>query len=359
MKLHIFNAEHDMALAYDVAHFTLPHAIQEFKTNLGFLPALWADDGDFVLVDDVMFALKALSQLRARHADVLFVTASDLKNFVFSKVEPWGWDKALCKFLTKAGVDAAILPAPDYLEMLRNLSDRRRTTDMLIRLRQGIESATCGESLCCTALPEILDALRKHGKIVVKAPWSSSGRGVRYIDGGIMATTAKWIANTAKRQGCVMVEPYYKKVCDFAMEFYSHGDGRVDYCGLSLFLTNGSSYSGNAVATEAEKERAISRYIRPELMGEVRQRAMQYLSESGFRAYKGPLGIDMMAVTNDGGDGFLLDPCVEINLRRTMGHVANALKPTDAEPARLMRIVHEVNYKLKFETLENCFVKVY
>ena len=42
-----------------------------------------------------------------------------------------------------------------------------------------------------------------------------------------------------------------------------------------------------------------------------------------------------------------------------MGHVANSLKPTDAEPARLMRIVHEVNYKLKFETLENCFVKVY
>ena len=51
-----------MALAADTAYVALPHAIQEFKTNLGFLPALWAEDGDFVLVDDVPFAVKALSQ---------------------------------------------------------------------------------------------------------------------------------------------------------------------------------------------------------------------------------------------------------------------------------------------------------
>lgn len=348
-----------MALAYDTTHFTLPHAIQEFKTNLGFLPALWADDGDFVLVDDVMFALKAASQLRAKCADVLFVTADDLKNFVIPDVEPWGWDKALCSSLAKASVNTEALPTADYLETLRSLSSRRRTDEVLGRLRAGLEDATCGESRWCTSPGDVLDELRRHGKIVVKAPWSSSGRGVRYIDGGIREPVAKWITNIAARQGGVTVEPYYKKVCDFAMEFYAHGDGRVDYRGLSLFVTSGSSYAGNVVATETEKERAISRYISQELLDETRRRISECLGEGGYRAYRGPLGIDMMAVTNGGGDGFLLNPCVEINLRRTMGHVAGALKPTEADPARLMRIVHDVNYKLKFETIENCFVKVF
>ena len=155
-----------------------------------------------------------------------------------------------------------------------------------------------------------------------------------------------------------MVEPHYRKVCDFAMEFYID-NGVADYRGMSLFMTNGSSYSGNVVATEDEKMRMVSRYIRPQLLHEVKVRIMQYLADSDYNGYKGALGIDMMAVTNESEDGFLLDPCVELNLRRTMGHVANALKPTGAEPARLMRIVHDVNYKLKFEAMENCFVKVY
>ena len=72
-----------MALAADKAYFTLPHAIQEFKVNLGFLPALWAGEGDLILVDDVYYAIKALSQIGKRHADVLFVTANDLRHWCF------------------------------------------------------------------------------------------------------------------------------------------------------------------------------------------------------------------------------------------------------------------------------------
>ena len=53
MKLHVFNPEHDMALAYHQPYITLPHAIQEFKNNLSFIPALWASSGDGVLVEDV------------------------------------------------------------------------------------------------------------------------------------------------------------------------------------------------------------------------------------------------------------------------------------------------------------------
>ena len=347
-----------MALAADAAHVVLPHAVQEFKTNLGFLPALWADDGDFVLVDDVLFALKALAQCRMPHADVLFVSQEDMGKLVFSGFEPWGWDKAVRRMLADAGMDVGGLPSDEYLDFVRSLADRRNTTDALLRIRSGLECATCGESRFCKSLDEVLDEMDKYGAVVVKALWSSSGRGVRYVDKGFSASLRGWMSNTIGRQGGVMVEPYYKKVKDFALEFYSHGDGRVDYCGLSLFETNKSSYAGNVVAAEEEKAAMLARFVPAWLLNETRQRLLRYFSEGAFSKYSGPLGVDMMAVARDDGRGFLLHPCVEINVRRTMGHVANSFGVQATEPAKLMRIVHDVNYKLKFDTIGNNFVKV-
>ena len=60
----------------------------------------------------------------------------------------------------------------------------------------------------------------------------------------------------------------------------------------------------------------------------------------------------------DGGCGYLLHPCVEINVRRTMGHVANSFGTDITDPTQLMHIIHDVNYKLKFDYIENNFVKV-
>ena len=52
MTLHIFNPEHDIALASGLANFTAPHAGRQLRHDLGFLPALWAQDGDAVLVEN-------------------------------------------------------------------------------------------------------------------------------------------------------------------------------------------------------------------------------------------------------------------------------------------------------------------
>lgn len=47
---------------------------------------------------------------------------------------------------------------------------------------------------------------------------------------------------------------------------------------------------------------------------------MPLLGDALRNVYAGPLGIDMMVVRQD--DTLLLHPCVEMNLRATMGHVA-------------------------------------
>lgn len=358
MRLHIFNPEHEMALACDKTVMTLPHAIQEFKVNLGFLPALWAKDGDFVLVDDVLFALKALDKCHRPHADVLFVTPDDIKHLMFSHFEPWGWDKVVRQTLLNAGVPESLLPSDDYLSYLRGLADRRITTDALSFIRSGIEELTCGESHFCKSFDEVYGALQHYGRIVVKALWSSSGRGVRYIDRGIGGSTKGWIVNVIAKQGGIMVEPYYKKVKDFALEFYSDGAGNVDYCGLSVFETNKSSYSGNIIACEDEKMSMLCKYLPESLVETMKQRLKSFFSSEPFARYEGPLGVDMMVVASGNADRFLLHPCVEINVRRTMGHVANSQYSSPAEPPLLMHIIHDVNYKLKFDNIDCHFVKV-
>lgn len=348
-----------MALACDKGTITLPHAIQEFKMNLGFLPAIWADDGDCVLVDDVPFAVKALGMFRKPHADVLFLDKSNLKYLSFSVIEPWGWDRNIRTTLLNAGVGENVLPTNDNLLNIKRLSSRQQTSDMLVYLRQDIRHLTCGESVFISNVSDVAPLIAKYGSIVLKSPWSSSGRGVKYITTKELPHPIEgWLRNVINSQGGVMVEPYYNKVKDFAMEFFSHGDGRIDYCGMSLFVTDRGNYKGNLIAPESAKMAEIGHYVPEALMLVIKERVKCYLAKILNGTYKGPLGIDMMVVTDGRGERFLLHPCVEINLRRTMGHVANSIHCTDKDPRELMRIVHEVNYKVKFEATENNFVKV-
>ena len=55
--------------------------------------------------------------------------------------------------------------------------------------------------------------------------------------------------------------------------------------------------------------------------------------------YVGPFGVDMMIVRRQESGGFLLDPCVEINLRRTMGHVALSLSTVECVQGMVMKVL--------------------
>ena len=66
MILHIFNPEHDLALASNLANFTAPHAGRQLRSDLGFLPALWAEEGDYVFVENVDQARKAWRTVSVR-----------------------------------------------------------------------------------------------------------------------------------------------------------------------------------------------------------------------------------------------------------------------------------------------------
>ena len=323
-KLYVFNPEHDLALAANLSNFTSPLAGRKLRHDIGFIPALWAGDDDCILVDDVHQAEEAYSKLQAELGlgSKQFVDKKQLSRLYINKVEPWGWDLALRSFLIRYGVDN--VPSEDEISVIRNLSHRRQAAILLEQLQMD---GAIGISQEASGIDEIKSFLNTHHRIVVKAPWSSSGRGVRFIEDTIDSYQERWISNVIDKQGSVMAEPYYNKVMDFGIEFESDGKGHVSYLGLSLFHTVNGAYTGNIIATEEEKELELSRYVSGELVNALKNKICSCLGDTFCGKYQGPFGVDMMIVAKQDNDGFLLHPCVEINLRRTMGHVALAIPP--------------------------------
>lgn len=360
-KLHIFNPEHDIALAANLSNFTAPHAGRQLRNDLGFLPALWANDDDVVMIDNISYAERQWLRLRQR----LRVLGLDARCYCehpkfdirqspsiinqTTEVDPWGWDKAIHREMVRIGFPVEHLPSEDYLDVVRQLSHRRTSALLLSQLRLN---GTVGESFESSDIQDINKLQSTFGSIILKAPWSSSGRGLRFVNSPL--TEAKenqhligWLRNMFQLQGSVMVEPIYNKVEDFGMEFSVDSSGRVKYLGLSLFHTVNGAYVGNILATEAKKREYINKFISLDLLDAVKQRIESSIRLDG---YAGPFGIDMMIVASD--KGFLLHPCVEINLRRTMGHVALCMQPSDDDIVRVMRIEYSDRYQLKIKKLQ-------
>ena len=233
-KLHIFNPEHDIALASNLTNFTAPHAGRQLRADLGFLPALWADEGDYVLVEDADYAALAYRRAtKGRKCRVVWVTKSQLSSLPLQSVSPWGWDAALRHQLLRYGVDASLLPSEQQVAEIRQLSHRQTAALLLPSLRID---GTVGEAVFCQSVEAVEQQLSLHPRLVLKAPWSSSGRGLRFINGQLSEYHLGWLRNLLVSQGGVMAEPFYDKVKDFGMEFIADADGTIRYEGLSVSI---------------------------------------------------------------------------------------------------------------------------
>ena len=344
MKLLVFIPEHDLALAANLSNFTAPHAGRQLRADLGFVPAIWAAADDFVLVENVEDAERRFLRLTRRPFG-RFIAKDLLCKLQFSAVDVWGWDLAIRAYLLRWGVEAVVMPTVTQIDAIRQLSHRRHAMQLLESLQMP---GTIGCASETDQMDIIADRLHRGEHLVVKAPWSSSGRGVRFMEGDMNIYDKGWVRHVIEKQGSVMVEPYYNKVKDFGMEFVSDGKGLVSYVGLSLFQTSNGAYTGNILASEDEKEHMISRYISVDLLKAIRQKICTLMGVLLKDRYAGAFGIDMMVVRRDDGDGFLLHPCVEINLRRTMGHVAISLTEHCSGLPKLMRIEYNSNvYKIR------------
>ena len=392
MTLHVFNPEHDIALAANLENFTSPHAGRQLRHDIGFLPALWAGEGDRVLTDDAEAAAQSLHRLAVQARKHLRLQIIPRATFIAGegtlaaadRVEPWGWDLALRAQLRRRGIADSVMPTDTLLADIRALSHRRTAARLMqLLLDDGLDGIIGDIPAECQTAEEVEAALQRYGRAVIKAPWSSSGRGIRFIGTskdaplqgqnitlppttnaplqgqniilpspprvglgvGLGTGILPWLRGVLARQGSVMVEPYYNKVKDLGMEFEALPDGSVRYCGLSLFHTANGQYTGNILATEQAKREMAGRYIPLTVLDNVRERICHHLPTLLQGHYQGPLGVDMMVCNSPTSHSSpltshppFLHPCVEINLRRTMGHAALSLTPADDDLVGVMRI---------------------
>ena len=328
--LHIFNPSHDEALAANSPHYYPSGIARKLAAEWGTLPAVWAVAGDAVWLPDEAALPDDVPSLW--RDTVRFVHRADM-NAAFWQgidgIDPWGWDRLVCQQLRKAGAPDGLLPTEVELAAYRALSSRRTTTAVLPLLRKALSDRgvpTVGDSYVAECMDDfelLADqcAAAEHAtsKAVVKSLWSCSGRGVFVIDGPMSASTSGRVKRLLREQGGIEVEPHYCGVLNFALEFDAGADGSVHYVGLSMFnTTENGGYTGNTLAPQDELERVLARQF--DGLPILQYICCEVLSHHIAARYVGPLGVDMMLVET--AQGIMLHPCIEVNLRRTMGYVA-------------------------------------
>lgn len=231
----------------------------------------------------------------------------------------WGWNLSFVRRLRREG--NVNLPNDSELAEIRSLSSRKTAVKVLRLLRETLpELPLCGESFFCRSESELDACLAEEGQYVLKSPLSGSGRGLRFVRGRLTEPQRKWALRCILEQEGVVVEPFYNKTADFALEFVVEEKG-VTYRGGSVFETNSNNvYAGNLLRPQNILREALLKYFKSNIYRTLVDNLLKILQEEFVGHYMGPLGVDMMIVCERGQ--LRIHPCVEINVRRTMGFLS-------------------------------------
>lgn len=318
-KLYVFNPDHDLALANGDENFIPPRQASTFAGDAAALPIWYASDNGIVLDSRPnMPWFTDMQKLFPQLSSISIDNCPDLSQI--TSMEPWGWDRVVYKRM-KASKITNKDSVTEQIAKITNLSHRRTAIAAMNFLREDHHLA---EKIPTPAvelrLSEIEDFKRQHEHVVFKAPWSGSGQGLFWIKGCISENAGGWIRNTIEKQGSIIGEKVYDRRIDFAMEF-SSSNQHINFEGYSLFKTgNQGIYRSNTLLDNTAIEKTIGKYISADLLLEIRLRLMSFAEKEIAPFYNGYFGIDMFIYSYEGE--FMIHPCVEINLRMTMGLVA-------------------------------------
>ena len=311
-SLLLFNPENDLALAANSAYYTPPAAAVRIRTAGALLPMWFARQGDYILAPAGMEP--QAEQMRAEYNLYGKIFTPDAVSEI-DRCIPWGWSSYAVQTFIKAGINPGILPDSKKIDLWRNLSHRRTSIAILRALSfpdLPVEAFSAEEAL--------LAVESFGGEAYLKFPWSGSGRGVFPVT--VSGSSLRSLAESSiRRQGSVIIEPKYDVVTDFAMLFNCE-DAEARFHGLSMFKTMaGGAYSGNIIASQSYIAENIG--VSPRELEILKRSLEEALTQCVASDYSGPVGIDMMIAVRNGKR--IIVPCIEINLRYTMGFVAQAI----------------------------------
>ena len=320
--IYIFNPQNDLALATGGINYVAPPFAMQMATDLAVLPAFIAESGSRLITDSDLDSQWMEHLNTTLGLDIHAIKRNELHIMSDYRIIPWGWCLDLRRRLIKWGAQTSALPTKDHIYNLRGLSHRRISVLIHQRINQlsGIEY--CPQPVELATPAEVISFVKRHKQCFIKTPWSSSGRGIYHTTGGTSPEFEQWCSGSLKRQGSLLCEIAMNKIMDLAVEFYSD-NGTVQSRGLSVFATDAhSQYEQGLVATTSIlSDKIIAQYPQ---FSDVVEHLTQVVNELVAPHYNGWLGVDMLLFKNpDGTIG--INPCVELNLRTTMGAVTSVL----------------------------------
>jgi len=327
-----FNPTCELAVANGSFSYMPPLLLQKMESDLAMLPFVFATENDFVLTENPPSS-DFIQQLKDAGFDVpRFCRLTELEAFpdgTFDSIFPWGWSPAahfkLKNLKEKCSDEFKSSPVSNWNENAKFLFERATSLDFLIGLLDQnpfhwfIDRSMTGEII--TSIDEIELILSKKQELVLKAPLSSSGRGIQFIRNGILNNSKKqWTSGVLKQQKYMIAEPFLEKLADFSFQFQISSEAEIEYLGSTFFETSSNGqYRGSFIHRELSEVLAIESYN--ELQGQINQTAntiKEALKLSDYpKWYRGFLGVDAMVIKNE--KQILIQPCVEINCRANMG----------------------------------------
>ena len=295
MILHYFNPGYELSAMRGQTHYTPSKPVRQLRHDLATLPIYYAAEGEGVLVpEDLPMELRTERMVNRAESD--------------DRIMPWG--------------AAPEVPGIGYdPEVMCLLASRERSLELWEKL---YEPSLFGPMMPPRRVSRESE-LPNEGRWVAKLDFSSSGRGVFF------PRSTEELQEMLRRHQELYLEPWLDRVADRGYEFVRHPDGGIEYVGVHLFTTGQGRYGASLVAPREVVREQLRRQPTTPSHEEYVAHLLERLRGYDFHGYAGPFGIDTV-VWRD-GDLLRLAPSVEINLRRTMGHVALELSQRYAEPS--------------------------
>ena len=314
MNLYIFNPDTELALANNTENYMPSARVRKMEQDLEILPMWYSEKKSNILVSsrpEEKFVTKVyeLFDIEANFIPLETPIPSE-----YIELYPWGWNPTLRKQLINRGIPKKYLPTTEFLSEYRALSGRDKDVEILKNISHN-------DLFTATVIDNIEDCC-KYAKLtsrcIFKSPWSGSGKGLLWCYGKYDDKSMGWCNRVIKEQGFVTATPIYDKLQDFAIEYYSDGQGNIKFIGYSLFDTNNKgAYNSSILQSNAMHRTMLAKYIQIEELDNIDIELRNILSYIYGNKYKGYIGVDMMICRINGKNA--VHPCVEVNMRMNMG----------------------------------------
>lgn len=326
--IHYFNPGHESAILSNSPFYTPPENVLKMQQDLAFLPAWYAKPGDMVWVEEVLN--DADFDLLQKHFPHLpkTINSSGLHLHEQQEISCWGISPQAIYHFDKMNKELGLnLILPKWHDEYRELTSRKYAHHCLeVLIAKSPEISPQLLPQFCYSIEEVKQIVKQSDNLlIVKAPFSSSGRGLLWLVKGLGNKEQDVLRGILKRQPFVTVEKALDKTTDFSMQFFTDGKGKAFFEGYSLFRTNErGAYQESILTSQQEILDFLTQDIDIELIEQIKEQLLDFLCRHYSSLYKGYISIDMMLYKEN--DIHKIHPCVEINMRHSMGYLALQLQ---------------------------------